>query len=236
MRPSGHWRPRDRRSPHGGRVTTVVRALALVLVALGVTACSGGSPAPTTTTAVTTTTTPAPTTTTDIHGPTASGSTSGLVSGRTTAIGDSLMLDYGSTLQSDLPGVVIDAVVGRQWITGVQEVQQLRAEHQLGATVVIDLGTNGPVTPSLFNQMVTALEGVPRVVYVTVHVDQPWQDETNATLRELVPRTPGAVLCDWATLAATNPSWFYSDGTHLPIGGPGAHALARLVANAVTAG
>jgi len=45
-----------------------------------------------------------------------------------------------------------------------------------------------------------------------------------------VRRYPRAVLADWNTLATQNPSWVYSDGTHLPIDGQGAQALATLIA------
>jgi hypothetical protein len=99
--------------------------------------------------------------------------------------------------------------------------------------VVVALGTNGPITATDFDTMMSDLAGVTRVVFVTVHVDQPWQDPVNAVLEAGVARYPNAVLADWAGLAAAHPEWFYSDGTHLPIGGPGAQALAALIATAV---
>jgi hypothetical protein len=97
----------------------------------------------------------------------------------------------------------------------------------------VALGTNGPITASDFDTMMADLAGVTRVVFVTVHVDQPWQDPVNAVLEAGVARYPNTVLADWAGLAAAHPEWFYSDGTHLPIGGPGAQALAALIATAV---
>jgi hypothetical protein len=58
----------------------------------------------------------------------------------------------------------------------------------------------------------------------------------NAELRAGVAANPKETrLADWATLAAHHPGWFYSDGTHLPLYGPGAKALAGLVAAAVKA-
>jgi hypothetical protein len=70
-----------------------------------------------------------------------------------------------------------------------------------------------------------------RVVFVTVHVDRPWQDQVNSVLVAGVARYRTTVLADWQGLAAQNPQWFYADGTHLPIGGPGAQALADLIAD-----
>jgi hypothetical protein len=46
-------------------------------------------------------------------------------------------------------------------------------------------------------------------------------------------RYPNVVVADWATLAAQHPEWFAADGTHLAIDGPGAIALAGLVASAL---
>jgi hypothetical protein len=111
-------------------------------------------------------------------------------------------------------------------------VQQLKATGQLGAIVVIDLGTNGPITATDFDAMMALLGGASRVVFVPAHVDKPWQNSVNGVLAAGVTRYPNAVIADWAGLSAAYPGWFYSDGTHLPIAGPGAQALAALIANA----
>jgi len=101
------------------------------------------------------------------------------------------------------------------------------------AAVVVALGTNGPITAADFDAMMSILPGASRVVFVTVHVDKPWQNQVNGVLSSGVARYPKAVLADWESLAAQHPEWFYSDGTHLPIGGPGAQALAALIASKV---
>ncbi len=159
----------------------------------------------------------------------------GLVAGRVTAIGDSVMIDYTPDLLHDVPHVVVDATVGEQWDTGVAVAQQLRAEGQLGTEAIIGLGTNGPITMVQFDAMLQALHGVQRIVFVTVHVDQPWQQEVNAVLAAGVRATPDARLADWYRLSAPHPQWFYGDGTHLPIGGVGAQACAALVAHTLLA-
>ena len=80
-----------------------------------------------------------------------------------------------------------------------------------------------------------ALAGAERVVFVTVHVDQPWQSEVNTTLVRGSRAYHNVVIAPWGSLASANPQWLYGDRTHLPIGGPGAQALAELVAKAVAA-
>jgi hypothetical protein len=151
---------------------------------------------------------------------------------RITAVGDSVMLDAAPDLESDIPGIVVDAAVSRQWSDGEAVLEQLKAAGQLGTIVVVGLGTNGPITASDFEAMMTILAAVPRVVFVTVHVDRPWQDEVNAVLEAGVTHYENAVIADWVSLAAENPGWFYTDGTHLPIGGVGAQALAALIEDA----
>ena len=143
------------------------------------------------------------------------------------------MIDAQGDLETDIPGITVDAAVSRQWYQGEQLLQQLKADDQLGGVVVVALSTNGPITNADFDNMMTILNGAARVVFVNINVDQPWQNPNNAVLAAGVARYPGTVLADWASLAAANPGWFYSDGTHLPIGGPGAQALAALIARQV---
>jgi len=178
--------------------------------------------APSTSTTTTTSTLPPP--------------AAGFVAGHVTAVGDSVMLDYQQELEADVPGIDVEAAVSRQWYTGVSIIQQLKAEGQLGAQVVVALSTNGPITDSDFDQMMSVLQGASRVVFVNDHVDQPWQDPNNQVLAAGAARYPNVVIADWATLAAANPSWFGSDGTHLAINGAGTTELAALIASKLSAG
>ena len=175
--------------------------------------------------------------------PTAAGSTHGPITspplpapgagfneGQVTAVGDSVMLDYQAPLQQDIPGVNVQAAVSEQWSAGEAELLQLKSGGQLGAVVIVGLSTNGPITSTDFANMMSILSGASRVVFVTIHVDRPWQDSNNAVLAAGVRQYPNTVLADWYGLVEQNPGWLYSDGTHLPIDGPGAQALANLVA------
>ena len=112
----------------------------------------------------------------------------------------------------------------------------MKAAGQLGADVIVGLGTNGPISDSEFDAMMSILGGAKRVVFVNVHVDRPWQDPNNTVLAQGATRYPNVVIADWATLATQNPQWFGADGTHLAIDGPGTGALASLVASTLTNG
>ena len=179
----------------------------------------------------TTSTAPPTTTTSTLPAPAA-----GFVAGHVTAVGDSVMLDYQTPLQADIPGIDVEAAVSRQWEAGEQLLAQLKSEGQLGAEVIIALSTNGPISATDFDNMMTTLRGASRIVFVNVHVDRPWQDPNNAVLAQGAARYPRVVIADWASLAAANPQWFGSDGTHLAINGPGAVALASLITSTLIQG
>jgi hypothetical protein len=180
--------------------------------------------APTTPTSTTTTTSTLP--------PPAAG----FLPGHVTAVGDSVMLDYQTPLQADIPGITVEAAVSRQWGAGEDLLAQLKAEGQLGAEVVVALGTNGPISSTDFTDMMSILQGASRIVFVNIHVDRPWQDPNNAVLAQGAATYPRVGIADWADLAGSNPQWFGSDRTHLAIDGPGAQALASLVTTTLSEG
>ena len=93
-------------------------------------------------------------------------------------------------------------------VPGEQRLEQLRSEAQLGAVVVVDLSTNGPITDTDFDDMMAILTGAARVVFVTVHVDRDWQDPNNAVLAAGVARYPAPCSPTYASLGAAHPDWF----------------------------
>ena len=142
------------------------------------------------------------------------------------------MIDYEGALAKDIPGVRVTAAVSRWWTTGEAVLRQLQSQDALGAVVIVGLGTNGPVSPVQFDSMMSVLSGASRVVFVNNRVDRTWQDSNNAVLAQGVARHPRAALVNWYALAVQHPGWLYATQTHLPIDGPGAQALAALVAAA----
>ena len=155
------------------------------------------------------------------------------VPGGAYAVGDSVMIDAQAPLQECVSNIQVNAAVSRQWSEGEAILRDVMAGASPPSVVVVALGTNGPITTADFDAMMSILPAASRVVFVTVHVDQPWQNQVNGVLASGVARYPKAVLADWESLAAPHPEWFYSDGTHLPISGPGAQALAALIASKV---
>jgi hypothetical protein len=125
------------------------------------------------------------------------------------------MLRAADALQA-LPGrdVTVDASVGRQWNAGVPLV---RAAVEAGATtVVIHLGTNGPVSDAQFDQMMAAAAGA-RVVIVTVQLPDatyPHEAPTNEVLRAGAARH-GAAIVDWNAATNGHPELLRPDGYHM---------------------
>lgn len=185
--------------------------------------------------AMTTTTTMPPPTTTVVRRPPPGPCTTGFVCGHVTAIGDSVMIDAEPDLQFDIPGIDVEAVVSRQWDDGILLAQQMKEDGTLGSIVVIDLGTNGPVDLEQFQQMMSVLTGASVVVFVTIHLPSyySWSQSVNATLEQGVPMYHDTRLADFNALADANPEWFGPDGVHMPIGGTGAQAMARLIASLI---
>ncbi len=146
------------------------------------------------------------------------------------AVGDSIMIDIESDLEADLPGVQVDGMVSRQFEAGIAVVQAARSAGTLGNVLIVELGTNGTVTPSDFDALMQAAAGVKRVIFVNVDVPRSWEAPDNAVLAAGVARYPGvAVLADWYSLSSSHSEWFTPDQVHLQPAG--AQAMAALIAS-----
>jgi hypothetical protein len=195
----------------------------LVLVALGCDSDDRSSrvaPSPTTETSTSTTSTSTipPTTT-----------TAPALSGPVTAIGDSVMIDATPALQATIPTITIDAAESRSALPGPGILATLAAHGNLGAAVVVGLGSNGGMSAQIIDE-VLQIAGGRRVVMVTSHCPYcSWTPRGNTIIRSTCVRARGCLVADWDALAQAHPEWFASDGVHMSTGGPGAAAYAQLV-------
>jgi hypothetical protein len=98
----------------------------------------------------------------------------------------------------------------------------------LGDIVVVHLGINGPITGAQFDQVMSMLQGVQRVVFLTVKVPRDWEGPNNSLLISKASQYVNAVVADWYALASAHPEYFWSDEIHLRT--EGAQAYANLVA------
>jgi hypothetical protein len=132
-------------------------------------------------------------------------------------------------------GVVVDADIARQPQDVLHALEGRRGAGYLEgiAAVVLQIGSNGAVDARALDRMAALVSGVPRVVAVTVHVDRPWAEASNAALRDAAGRYPWLRLADWHAAASQHPEWLASDGVHP--NREGARQYAALVAEAVHA-
>jgi peptidoglycan/LPS O-acetylase OafA/YrhL len=149
--------------------------------------------------------------------------------GSSTAWGDSVLLGASWALKEAIPGVVVNAVVGRQAGALPYGVAELRRAGLLGQTVIIHVGDNGLFLRSSLDDALNALADRKRVVIVTIAVPRRWEDPTNDLLRSIAAAHPkNVVIADWHKAAQGHPEYFVSDGVHLTI--PGARAFAATIA------
>jgi hypothetical protein len=148
-----------------------------------------------------------------------------------TAWGDSVMLGARYGLKFDLPGIFIDAVVGRQAKSLPSGLTQLREDGDLGRNVVIHVGDNGLFLRSTLDTALSELSDRRRVVLVTVRVPRRWQDPVNSLLRSVAAAHHNVVIADWYQASAGHPEYFVRDGVHLT--SPGIAEFAGLIAHAL---
>jgi hypothetical protein len=132
-----------------------------------------------------------------------------------TGLGDSVLLEAKAVLESRLPDAAIDAAVARQFPQLLALARSLRDGGRLGEEVILQLGNNGPVTASQFDQIMEVFKAVKRVVVVNVKVPRPWEPVNNDMLADGVTRWPNAVLVDWNKVGSAHPDLFLDDGTHM---------------------
>lgn len=154
--------------------------------------------------------------------PTASPTPLADVSGQSvTAVGDSVMVAATPALDQALPGIYIDAMVGRQFSTGLAVIAQLKAEGRLRSIVVVGLGTNGTVTSDEISQLFAEIGPSRRLVLVNTFEDRSWEQEVNGTLAAAAAaHQDSVVLADWYDIIDHRTDLLWPDGIHpQPAGG-----------------
>lgn len=138
------------------------------------------------------------------------------------AIGDSVMLGaVGGLSARDFR---VNAVVSRQFSSGIEVVAKLLRTRRLPRDLVFHLGTNGTASAGNCRELVRMI-GRQRIVWlVTVKVARPWRRPNNRVLRNCAGRFERARLIPWNAHAKGHPGWFASDGYHLTSAGRSAYA------------
>ena len=148
-----------------------------------------------------------------------------------TVIGDSVMLGAEPALKKLLPGIEVNAQVGRQLYQATALVKELKAQGKLGDKVVIELGTNGPFTQKQLTELLDSLGPVKQIILINTRVPRTWEEVVNQTLAQVAAVYPHTKLVNWYSASQGHDAYFYQDGVHL--NPTGMQAYASLIANAL---
>lgn len=131
-----------------------------------------------------------------------------------TAVGDSVLLASATALKTALPGIEIDAKIGRQLSQANTIVAMLRARHQLGPVVVLDLGTNGSFSPASLARLMRTIGPTRKVVLLTVYAPRPWQNSVNQAIRAAPTQWHNVRVVDWYTAIRHRQQLLWTDHVH----------------------
>ena len=156
------------------------------------------------------------------------------VSGRqVTAIGDSVMVASAAALTATLPGVYIDAEVGRAMVAGLSVIQTLAARGELRHYVVVGLGTNGPVSAAQIRQLRRLIGPNRDLILINTYGPMPWESSVNRVLDAAARHTDRVSLADWHAAIAGHTGLLWPDGIHPQPSG--AQVYARVVLAGIAA-
>ncbi len=149
-----------------------------------------------------------------------------------TVIGDSVILDAAPFLEKLMPGIVVDGKVGRQLRQAQDVIDQMKDDHTLGSTVVLELGTNGAFTNKQLKALIESLDKVEHIYLVNTRVPRNWQDTVNQMLPEVAKAYGNVTVVDWYSASEGKEDYFAKDGVHLKR--EGAEFYASVLIDAIT--
>ncbi len=150
-----------------------------------------------------------------------------------TAIGDSVMVASAAALEAAMPGIYIDAQVGRQMATGLSIIRNLARRHRLRHFVVVGLGTNGDISAAQLRLLRRAVGSGRDLILINTFGPMSWESEVNAVIASAVRHTFHEELANWNQTIRTRTNLLWPDGIHPR--SAGARLYARIVVAAVRA-
>jgi hypothetical protein len=140
---------------------------------------------------------------------------------RILAIGDSVMLGARFRVEQAIPGILVDAQVGRQASHSVPIVNTHLEQSLNIERVVIHIGTNGYIYEKDLRKLLALLQekGVQRVLLVNIHADRRWTKTNNELIDRISPEFPNVRIGNWSAASQDNPHYFVADGIHLSSAG-----------------
>ena len=150
-----------------------------------------------------------------------------------TVIGDSVGIDMSQCLKEYYPNMILYAEVGRQFYQAKTIVKELLQKHELGSTVIIELGSNGAVKESHMRELIELIGSDRKIVFVNTQVPRSWCEGVNSMLEIISIEYANTIIADWFSASTDKKEYFYKDGVHTnQVGSP---VLAKVIADAIAA-
>ena len=135
------------------------------------------------------------------------------------AMGDSVLLGARGHLVKSIPGIRVDAQVGRQASQGLKVIRQWRSKSGKASTVLLHLGTNGYINEGEFRALLGELADRTSVIVINIHAERRWTAPNNAMIARLAREFANVRVLDWHAISAQRPDYFVNDGIHLTVRG-----------------
>lgn len=135
---------------------------------------------------------------------------------KVTAVGDSVMADASDSIQQIMPHAYVEAKVGRQGSDSPAVIKKLKEDGHLNKIVVLNLGTNGPMTDQTVNQIISAIGKGHQIYWLTAHVPtKSWEKTVNHQIQAAARKHKNVHVIDWHRQSASHPGWFANDKVHM---------------------
>lgn len=129
--------------------------------------------------------------------------------------------------------IIVDADQGRlPWDTPAI-VRNLHAAGKINPVVILHIGNNGFLSPTVFGQIMAEFKDARRIVVVNIKAPRRWENPNNTMLASAIKGYHNAVLVDWHRIGGGRPKMFWRDGIH--VRPEGARVYADLIAQALRA-
>lgn len=131
-----------------------------------------------------------------------------------TAVGDSVMLAASEALNTNYPGIYIDADVSRHYTAGIDVLRQLNDSGQLRKNVFLGFGTNGPAFPGQLEEMINLI-GPDRQIFMAMpYGDREWMAQSRQEVLDAAKAHDNVYIADWCGHAQSHQDLLFEDGVH----------------------
>lgn len=137
-----------------------------------------------------------------------------------TWVGDSVSIRVAEPFARLFPHGHIDALKSRQFTAGMEVYRELLNQNLCGRVAVFALGTNGPISDSLIDELMDMVGQKRIAVFVNNRCPSAaWIDQNNEIFKKAAKRYNNVRIIDWYNYSANRNDLFDGDGTHVTAAG-----------------